>query len=227
MKTRSTLFLWFISYLKVNMRYQIYIILCLRNISVILFENTQIHNRSILFLLQVLPLPTICFGKETVSTTSHPKEKVNTSYIRKKKGTQQKHGQTCYWRKWKELKIMIMMIQESVLLSSLKIAEIWFQNVLVEDALIDIIKLLLIRVCWVYQTFRKARFNFSLYFRETLTFGKQPVYNIYSLYTYLLKSHSHCKNKIMIFFNASKFQCLLQNRTIIPFQGTLTLGIFV
>lgn len=67
------------------MRYQIYIILCLRNISVILFENTQIHNRSILFLYRFYHCLQYALEKETVSTTSHPKEKVNTSYIRKKK----------------------------------------------------------------------------------------------------------------------------------------------
>ena len=133
MKTRSILFLWFISYLKVNMRYQIYIILCLRNISVILFENTQIHNRSILFLYRFYHCLQHALEKETVSTTSHPKEKVNTSYIRKKKGTQQKHMANVLLKEMKKnWKIMTMMIQESVLLSSLKITEIWFQNVLVE-----------------------------------------------------------------------------------------------
>lgn len=72
------------------MRYQIYVILCLRYISVILFENTQIHNRSVLFLYRFYHCLQHALEKETVSTTSQSKEKVNTSYIRKKKRNPEK-----------------------------------------------------------------------------------------------------------------------------------------
>lgn len=70
--------------------------------------------------------------KETVSTTSHPKEKVNTSYIRKKKGTQQSTWQTCYWRKWKELENNDHDDPGISVTIFLKV-QIWFQNVLVSD----------------------------------------------------------------------------------------------
>ena len=73
------------------MRYQIYIILCLRYISVILFENTQcIHNRSILSLYRFYNCLQHALEKETISATSHPKEKVNSPYIRKKKRNPEK-----------------------------------------------------------------------------------------------------------------------------------------
>ena len=61
------------------------------------------------------------------------KRKLTHHIFVKKKGTQKKHVANVLLKKMiKNLKIMTMMIQESVLLSSLKITEIWFGNVLVE-----------------------------------------------------------------------------------------------
>eukprot|EP00069_Balaena_mysticetus_P010090 bmy_20534T0 len=61
------------------------------------------------------------------------KRKITYHILIRKKETQKKHMANVLLKKMvNNLKMMIMMIQESGLLSSLKIAEIWFQSVLVE-----------------------------------------------------------------------------------------------
>lgn len=60
------------------------------------FENTQIHNKYFYFFTGFTTAYNMLWKKKLFLQPHIPKEKVNTSYIRKKKEPSKSRGKHCY-----------------------------------------------------------------------------------------------------------------------------------